>query len=116
MRTITVNIRDLLIEVENNHDRHVDVYKRAMVGYSRAAHQWLSETLNAFEMGEHPSMTFREPMPVDHSDDYERTLAMLRMAVGETIEIDEREFAQYVMDDWGWKREWAVTNAAYLVE
>jgi hypothetical protein len=54
------------------------------------------------------------PMPEDHTDDYERAIKMLDLDVREDIELTEQEFAQYVLDDWGWKDQWTTTNSAYL--
>ncbi len=31
------------------------------------------------------------------------TIAMIEMSIGETVVLTEGDFAQYVMDDWGWQ-------------
>ena len=33
----------------------------------------------------------------------------------DTVELDWSEFTQYVQDNWGWKKQWSVTNSTYGV-
>ncbi len=53
-------------------------------------------------------------MPEDHTRDYDRRIKMYEMDIDDTIEMTEQEFAQYVLDDWGWKQAWTTSNTAYL--
>lgn len=38
----------------------------------------------------------------------------MEMETRSQIELTEEEFAQYVMDDWRWKGQFAATTASYL--
>lgn len=53
------------------------------------------------------------PMPVDHTDDYERAREMYTMSIDDVIELTENEFDQLVLDNWGWKGEFLRTTSAY---
>jgi hypothetical protein len=54
-----------------------------------------------------------------HRDEFEKglDLYMLEMSVESEIELTAQEFAQYVRDDWGWKRQFTDSlhrNTRYL--
>ncbi len=51
--------------------------------------------------------------PASHAKEYERVSAMLRHHTEEDIELDERNFDQYVNDNWEWKEQWSTSNAGY---
>jgi hypothetical protein len=38
---------------------------------------------------------------------------MVEMHDGETLELGEDECSQYIMDDWGWRREFYTSNSTY---
>ena len=51
--------------------------------------------------------------PADHTEDYDRVLAMLEMSVDETVILSSEEFSQYVLDRWTWSRFATSTNQSY---
>ena len=53
------------------------------------------------------------PVPEDHTRDYDRVIRMVEMHRGETLELDQEHFAQYVMDDWGWRTSLLDTAVFY---
>jgi len=53
------------------------------------------------------------PVPVDHTLEYDRVIKMIELDTREEITLNENEFAQFVMDDWQWKREWVGTVSNY---
>jgi hypothetical protein len=53
------------------------------------------------------------PRPEDHTADYNRAIKMIEMHEGDTITLGEDEFAQLVMDDWAWKRQFLDSSAMY---
>jgi hypothetical protein len=40
---------------------------------------------------------------------------MLEMSIAEEVTISERQFAQFVMDEWDWKEKATMTNMGYSV-
>ena len=55
-----------------------------------------------------------DPPPKDMTSEYDRVLRMLKLDVREEIELDEREYRQYVENDWSWRQEWPLSNSKYL--
>jgi hypothetical protein len=120
-----VNKAELLKQVEANRNLHGVIFKEAMVGYRKEATRQLKRRLDDMEQAKLPkSVAFSLYAPADHTKDYDNAIAMIRMAVGETMEIDEAGFNQFVMDDWQWKQAWvnvsnqysATSRATYGVE
>lgn len=115
MNKVTVLKAELLSVIERNMDSHRDIYEAAMVGYERAAIEWLEGMLAQIRNGDTETrLIFTAPMPEDHTDDYERVRLMIQWSTSDEIELSAGEFEQYVMDNWGWKRQWAATNSSYL--
>jgi hypothetical protein len=51
--------------------------------------------------------------PVDQTREYNKVIRMLEMSTEDVIELQEHEFSQYVLDDWGWKGQFLASNSAY---
>ena len=114
MREVTVSKSDLIQRVETNQADHVAVFDRAIVGYRHAAMAFFNEQIDKASRGEQFETYFKEPIPEDHSEDYEAALDMLAMSQDESITLTAQEFRQYVRDDWGWKRAWTETTSNYI--
>jgi hypothetical protein len=52
--------------------------------------------------------------PQDMTSKYDRVLRMLELETREDIELTDREYAQYVENDWEWSRTWKISNSKYL--
>lgn len=51
--------------------------------------------------------------PMDQTRDYDRAIRMVDLDTRDTLELEESEFRQYVMDDWTWKQQFNHSNRAY---
>lgn len=114
MNQVKVNKNELQDAVSDNMAIHRAVYQEAMKGYKQAAVAWLEQRLDDLRDGRPVRLYFPEPVPEDHSDDYKRTLKMIEWSVDDEIQLSAEEFAQFVMDDWGWKKQWSATTSSYL--
>jgi predicted KAP-like P-loop ATPase len=104
-----------LVEIlEKNKEAHRETFLEALEGYKVEAIKVLTEKLEAVKNNKRlPQVWINLPMPEDHTDDYERAIKLLRLDTRAEVELTEGEFAQYVMDDWGWKGQWASNTVAY---
>jgi hypothetical protein len=116
MDSVRVNRDEFITVVQRNRDAHRDVFERALEGYRERWIQELETRLADIRRGGQVDQYFRLPEPEDHTDDYDRILTMAAMSVDEELRFSEEEFAQYVMDQWSWKREFARTTAQYVPE
>ncbi len=103
MQKITVNKDELLAKLEENRADHRRIFEEALEGFARQAEAELNARIDDLRNGQRRDIIIRKPVPTDHTGDYDRAIAMIRMALGDTITLEEHDFAQYVMDDWGWQ-------------
>jgi hypothetical protein len=114
MEKITVDKERLLADVRFNRDKHREIFLEALEGYRKAALEELEAQVRDLRNGRAPEITFSIDRPRDHTRDYDRVIAMLEMHKGAEFILSETDFAQYALDDWAWKRQWAVSNSGYV--
>src|SRR5437016_5636643 len=105
MRTVNLKRTDLLDKVKANRAKHRSVFEEAMVGYRKAAIEELDSMIADAKSGKSIRRYVSLVEPMDQTKDYDRVLSMLEMSVDDEIELDQSEFAQYVLDDWHWKHQ-----------
>lgn len=116
MEPVTVDKAELLNIITANRNRHREVFEAALTGYRQYAQDQLEEHLLDLSAGKTPKIQINIARPVDHTRDYDRVIDMLKMHKGDEFTLNEADFAQYVHDDWSWKRQWTVSNSGYSVE
>lgn len=116
MKKVKVRKEALLDELRENRSAHRRRYREALDGYKDKVRQELERYLKRVENGDVLDIRVRLPRPEDHSEDYDRAIKMVEMSVDEELELDEREFAELVMDDWGWKGQFLTSTAQYVQE
>ena len=104
---------ELLKILEENRSKHRRVFEAALDGYQKEALRQLEMKVQALKAGKYPKIYLNLPMPEDHTRDYDRIIRMVTMHQEDTVVLDEQQFAQYVEDDWSWKRQWASTSNVY---
>lgn len=113
MDLIQMDKEELLLILHENRAKHRDVFEHALAGYKAALHRDLTEKVQALERGKVPDVHIRYSRPEDHTRDYDRVIKMVQMHQGEHFSLEESDFAQYVEDDWHWKRQWVTSNSGY---
>lgn len=113
MRTVTVRKVELIEKLTTNRATHRAQFEAALDGWHRVVLAELqSAVLDALAARQYRTF-FQLPQPSDHTEEYDRALAMLGMEVGDTVELTDIEFAELVMDNWRWKNDFLSTNASY---
>lgn len=113
MKTI-VNRDKLLDIIRENKEKHRAVFLQAIDGYRKEATQILESRIEDLKNRKKTSLYVNLPEPEDHTTGYDRIIRMVEMDERDSIELGEREFAQYVMDDWEWKQQWVDTVSNYV--
>lgn len=114
MRTVTVDRAEFLARVRENRDNHRQVFEYALEGYRDRLTVELERRIRDLKRGRHIDQYIGLPEPEDHTDDYERILAMAEMSIDDTLELTEDEFAMYVMDQWRWKQSFTDSTKRYV--
>lgn len=110
---ITMEKSALLEALRENRDKHRAVFDAACEGYRKQATDWLEDNLAKVRLGKRPRLYFIQSPPEDHTRDYDRVISMYTAHTEPTLKVDEQTYAQYVLDDWGWKRQFIDTSNSY---
>ena len=116
LSNIVVNVEDVAEIIQGNRDAHRVMFEEAMEGFTEAARSMLSQQLANIQHGRSFTLAFGLPVPEDHTADYDRVLAVLKLTLDAghaTLTLDEHEQAMYLMDDWSWKRAFIATASTY---
>lgn len=113
MQKIKVKKADLLAILKRNREAHNGVFLEAQVGFRKAVVSALEARLACARKGKRIEQYLNLPEPENHTRDYDRIISMLRMDLSDEVELSEGDYAQYVLDDWDWKRQFLGTNRSY---
>jgi hypothetical protein len=113
MRTVTINKDAFIQKVSANRATHRAVFERALDGYQARLVRELEGRIADVRAGRQIDRYISLPEPADHTDDYDRILAMAEMSIDDVIELDADDFARFVMDQWSWKQDFTETTAFY---
>ena len=113
MNDVKVKKAEALEILRKNREEHRKIFLEALDGYKKQAIELLEKHIQAIKAGRVARVRVSIPEPEDYTRKYDRAIRMLEMSVDDIIELDEETFAQFVMDDWDWKRQFLSTNARY---
>jgi DNA polymerase II small subunit/DNA polymerase delta subunit B len=113
METVKIRKEELLEALKKNRATHRKIFEEAQEGYREEAIKLLDKALDDARKGKEIKTFIQLQAPIDQTKDYDRAIRMIEMSVEDVIEIDEKDFACYIMDDWDWKRQFLTTNAFY---
>jgi len=113
MDSIKVKKSQLLEVLKKNKEAHREIFLEAVDGYRKQVTKLLEERLWMIKQGKKINLYFGLTEPVDQTKDYERAIGMLQMSLDEVVELSERDYQCYVLDDWSWKNQFLASNALY---
>lgn len=114
MRTIEVKKERLLKTLKKNRKKHKATFDEAQIKYREKVIAELNKAMMRAKAGGKIQTYFAFPAPEDYTDAYDTAISMVEWAEGETIELDEGSFKNYVLDEWGWKGAFVANTASYL--
>jgi hypothetical protein len=114
MRNVIMPKSELISILEKNRAGHTALYEQAYKIFRGKLIENLSSMLDRAQNGDRVELWVGLPEPEDHTEDYDRALAMLNHDVRNDIELTQSEYAQFVQDDWGWKHTFASNTASYV--
>ena len=113
MQTVKINKAELLTVVKANREQHRKIFDEAITGYRECAIKELDAMLAEAKTGKRIRRSVSLVEPVDQTREYDKAIRMLEMSVEDVIELEDHEFSNYVLDDWGWKKSFLASNRAY---
>lgn len=114
MKTVKVDKKKLIVIVRANRERHVSIFEEAAKNYRAAVITELDRMLEDARQGRKIRRAIQLAEPFNQTEQYDRVLRMLELSLDQEIELTETDFAQYVMDDWNWMRQFTQSNRSYI--
>lgn len=115
MNYVKVKKGDLLEKLKANRQKHEQEYKEALQGFQETVVESL--TTKAVELKAKPPkedvQVFLQA-PQEYLEQYDQAIAMLEWSTQDEVELNGQEFAQYVLDKWSWKDQFAMSNTGYM--
>jgi len=99
--------------LKKNRQGHRKVFLEAVKGYRKEALKRLESHIKQIKAGKLIPVGVYLSVPVDRTRDYDRVIEMVEQHQDTTILLTESDYANYMLDDWAWKREWMLSNASY---
>lgn len=113
LQSVRCNRVQVLKKLEENRTNHRTVFEEALEGWHKAVVENLERMLTDAKAKKKFVPAFNLPQPQDHTRDYNRAITMLEFSLDEELELTQGEFAQYVLDDWGWQGDFLASSANY---
>lgn len=113
MNKVKVNKSELLEALKKNKENHKKLFDEAQENFRKRIIEELDRRLADAKADRSVQLYIDLPEPEDHTKDYERVIKMVEMSQDEILEISREDFAQYVMDDWAWRRAWVANTLSY---
>jgi len=118
LKFVKVKRKQLVEKLKANRETHKAEFKEAWEGYVqtvidtakenlRDAKKWSKEPSEAHHFDSAPSA------PKNHTKEYDRAIALLEWEVEDEVELSTNDFNCYVLDDWSWKRDHAMSMSSY---
>lgn len=113
MDIVKVKKSELLEILKKNRDEHREIFLEALDGYHKAALKALQDRVDEAKQNKRISLHFVLVEPQDQTKQYDRIIRMLAMSVDDEVQLTQKEFANYVMDDWSWMDQFLTSNLGY---
>ncbi len=112
---VTIKKDELLVAIRKNRESHATAYAETVEGYRETVLKRLEAATASVRNGGRfdPHEFLNLTVPVSHTKDYDRVIKMLEMSTAGEITCTEKQFSQYVLDEWSWQNEFATSNALY---
>lgn len=113
MDRIKVRKADLLDKLRSNRTAHRDIFEAALDGYKAKVIEILEDRLAKARAGKRVNTYIQLTQPMDQTKDYDRAIGMLEMSTEKEVVLSEKDYQQYVLDDWSWKGQFTSSNKLY---
>ena len=117
MRRVKVKKDELLEILRKNKETHVVDFDESVADFKDAVVKIAKDNLELVETGDLGSISKTQSFPrapKSYESDYSKSIHMLELSVEDEIELEDDEFAQLVLDEWDWKRNFTSSKEMYM--
>jgi len=111
-RKINVDKAKLIEKIRENKANHVIEYDKAVVSYKEEALKQLANLTSKVEEGA-LDIKLNLITPINNADNYDKILEMFTWEVNDTVELEQREFIEYVQDETDFAVSAKFSNTVY---
>lgn len=97
-RKINVQKSKLIEQIKANKENHIKEYAKAVVAYKEEALKQLAELTEKVAGGE-LNIQLNLVTPVNNAENYDKIVEMFEWEVNEVVELEQKEFIEYVQDE-----------------
>jgi len=111
----TIITKEFFLEkLKANRKQHTEIFEEAFENYTKLALELLNIALEHAQDGNVDLLALNQlQKPVNHLKDYDRAISMVENSQDGEFDLEENEYDQYIMDNWGWRRSFLVSNSTY---
>ncbi len=106
---------EILEILRKNRETHIKNAEEAQEIYQKQVVKHLQEQIERVSNGD-PLVPFAKQAPRTFEKEYNKFIRMFELQVGDEVELTTEEFNQFVMDEWGWSQQFAMTTMQYCSE
>jgi len=106
-------VKELFEILEKNRDGHRAVFESALEEFKIQAIKAFEQRIDRIKQGDKINLWVDLEEPKDHTQEYDVVLKMLALTIDQEIELNDRQFRQFVMDEWDWKNDFIRTASNY---
>lgn len=116
MDIIRIEKHTLLNKLKENLEQHRIDYKEMVADYitlTNKIHRTNGRLIKTGDVSQMSKLTPYPQKPMSYEAEYIRAISMLEYSVDDIIELDNHQFQQLVMDEWGWKQSFTAVSSSY---
>jgi hypothetical protein len=114
MGMVTVNKEKILETLKKNREGHRAAFLEAMEGFKKVAHAAVTKLADDIIKGNSTQLRVNLSVPEDHTDEYDTVISQLGDDVHGQITLNQQQYLNFVLDKWGWSKQFVTTNSAYV--
>lgn len=110
---IKVKVSQLQEILTKNRATHEEDYAEARLKYLDMASVEIAAMRDMIDQSKFPKTSIKTPRPEKFTDEYDRTLRMLELHQEDTITLSDKQYINYVDDNWAWSHLFIANTLSY---
>ena len=111
-RNITVDKAKLIEKIRENKANHIIEYEKAVIAYKEEALRQLAELAKDVEEGA-LGIRLELTTPINNVNNYDKIIEMFEWEVSDVVNLEQREFIEYVQDETDFAINAKMSNTFY---
>ena len=112
-------VSELIPILEKNKNAHRKVFEAAVEGFRKKQIEKFNEGIQELKRKGKLGTSYAYivlSLPFDATKEYEQVIQMLEMTTETIIDLTQKQFGQYIRDEWDWGERFSSSNDRYTVD